>query len=185
MRFNPAPGWPQTPPGWFPPAGWTPPAHWPPAPQGWPVFLVADPSEARSGRAPVHTPPPVTHAHAGTGRVEHQAPASAQPNPNPVTYDGPGETEAAPTSTPGTALTPRTASRRGRADAKVALVVAVAVFLACSVIQGACGSSMFTDTYDGSTGMVQGLLLQITFFPGWAFTVFLVIRAVVRFSMTD
>jgi membrane protease YdiL (CAAX protease family) len=42
MTWRPAPGWPDSPPGWSPPPGWQPPADWPPAPADW-VFWV--PSE--------------------------------------------------------------------------------------------------------------------------------------------
>ncbi len=34
-RFNPPPGWPESPPGWTPPPGWQPNPAWPPAPPGW------------------------------------------------------------------------------------------------------------------------------------------------------
>jgi membrane protease YdiL (CAAX protease family) len=47
MVWRPAPGWPDCPPGWYPPAGWQPPADWPPAPAGW-VFWQRQEAEPRS-----------------------------------------------------------------------------------------------------------------------------------------
>jgi membrane protease YdiL (CAAX protease family) len=49
MTWRPAPGWPDSPPGWVPPPGWQPPADWPPAPADW-AFWVQEP---RTPRAPV------------------------------------------------------------------------------------------------------------------------------------
>ena len=37
--FNPAPGWPASPPGWTPPPGWQPNPSWPPAPPGWKFWI--------------------------------------------------------------------------------------------------------------------------------------------------
>lgn len=34
-EYNPAPGWPASPPGWMPPPGWQPDRSWPRAPIGW------------------------------------------------------------------------------------------------------------------------------------------------------
>lgn len=50
MRFNPAPGWPSSPPGWIPPAGWQPDSSWPPAPPGWQFWMPAN--EAGDGGVP-------------------------------------------------------------------------------------------------------------------------------------
>lgn len=41
MQFNPAPGWPEPPPGWTPPRGWQPDPSWPPAPAGWKLWVPA------------------------------------------------------------------------------------------------------------------------------------------------
>ena len=43
MIWRPAPGWPDTPPGWQPPAGWKPPADWPAAPADWQFWVPAGP----------------------------------------------------------------------------------------------------------------------------------------------
>lgn len=41
LRFNPAPGWPEPPPGWTPPRGWRPNPSWPPVPPGWEFWVPA------------------------------------------------------------------------------------------------------------------------------------------------
>lgn len=39
LRFNPAPGWPEPPPGWTPPPGWQPAPDWPAPPTGWQFWV--------------------------------------------------------------------------------------------------------------------------------------------------
>lgn len=39
LRFNPAPGWPEPPPGWTPPPGWQPAPDWPTPPIGWQFWV--------------------------------------------------------------------------------------------------------------------------------------------------
>lgn len=43
MVWRPAPGWPESPPDWYPPPGWQPPADWPPAPADWVFWQPAEP----------------------------------------------------------------------------------------------------------------------------------------------
>jgi membrane protease YdiL (CAAX protease family) len=43
LVWRPAPGWPDSPPGWTPPPGWQPPAEWPPAPTDWVFWQPAEP----------------------------------------------------------------------------------------------------------------------------------------------
>jgi hypothetical protein len=43
LVWRPAPGWPDSPPGWTPPPGWQPPADWPPAPADWVFWQPAEP----------------------------------------------------------------------------------------------------------------------------------------------
>jgi membrane protease YdiL (CAAX protease family) len=43
MTWRPAPGWPESPPGWQPPPGWVPPPDWPAAPAGWQFWVPAPP----------------------------------------------------------------------------------------------------------------------------------------------
>jgi hypothetical protein len=45
-RFNPAPGWPIPPEGWFPPEGWQPDPTWPAAPEGWELVVEVEPTDA-------------------------------------------------------------------------------------------------------------------------------------------
>jgi len=42
LVFNPPPGWPKPPEGWFPPKGWTPDPSWPPPPEGWQLWLTPE-----------------------------------------------------------------------------------------------------------------------------------------------
>lgn len=49
---------------------------------------------------------------------------------------------------------------------------AVGVFIVCSLVQGAFGSSMFTSTYS-DPGLIGSLLIKLTFMPGWALTILL------------
>jgi membrane protease YdiL (CAAX protease family) len=44
LIWRPAPGWPESPPGWTPPPGWAPPADWPPAPPGWAFWAPPEPA---------------------------------------------------------------------------------------------------------------------------------------------
>jgi hypothetical protein len=55
LRFNPPPGWPVQPPGWFPPPGWSPDPAWPPPPLGWELWVedtAGYPWVAPGARAP-------------------------------------------------------------------------------------------------------------------------------------
>lgn len=54
---------------------------------------------------------------------------------------------------------------------------AVAVFIVASIIQAACGSSMFSSSY-ASTSLVQDLLINVTFLPGWLLTAALALAGV-------
>ena len=49
LVWRPAPGWPESPPGWLPPPGWTPPPDWPAAPPDWQFWVP----EQRAVVAPV------------------------------------------------------------------------------------------------------------------------------------
>ena len=54
-RFNPPPGWPPAPAGWFPPPGWRPDRSWPPAPPGWQIIVddaAAGPPPAQPAEEP-------------------------------------------------------------------------------------------------------------------------------------
>lgn len=46
---------------------------------------------------------------------------------------------------------------------------AAAVFIACSLIQSACGSSMFSTSY-ADPGPLKAFILNVTFYPGWLLT---------------
>lgn len=49
---------------------------------------------------------------------------------------------------------------------------AAGVFIVCSLVQGAFGSSMFSSQYS-DPGLVGGLLINLTYWPGWLATTFL------------
>lgn len=51
----------------------------------------------------------------------------------------------------------------------------VAVFIVCSLIQGAAGSSMFSSSYRADVNAILDILVNITFYPGWIATALLVI----------
>lgn len=61
------------------------------------------------------------------------------------------------------------------------LALAAVVFIICSLIQGAGGSSMFETTYYTPDSWVLDLAMQVTFWPGWILTAVLLFRAVVVF----
>jgi len=48
----------------------------------------------------------------------------------------------------------------------------VVVFIVCSLVQGAFGSSMFSNRYR-DPGVVGAILINLTFFPGWIATIVL------------
>lgn len=60
-----------------------------------------------------------------------------------------------------------------RAMGVIFLVGAAGVLAVCGLIQGACGSSMFSRTYSSSLGPVQTIVVNLTFYPGWLATVVL------------
>ncbi|WP_406832830.1 hypothetical protein ABEG17_08410 [Pedococcus sp. KACC 23699] len=60
------------------------------------------------------------------------------------------------------------------------LGAAAAVFIVCCIVQAACGSSMFSTSYADPGSVVKDLLLNVTFWPGWAITVGLALRGVLE-----
>lgn len=55
---------------------------------------------------------------------------------------------------------------------------AAAVFILCSIVQGAAGSTMFSTRYVPTDNLLMDLALNLTFWPGWLITVTLVVSAV-------
>jgi hypothetical protein len=51
------------------------------------------------------------------------------------------------------------------------LAGAVAVFVICSLVQSAGDSSMFSSGYPADDSIVQSLLINVTFYPGWIATI--------------
>lgn len=64
-------------------------------------------------------------------------------------------------------------------EGAIQIALGVGVFIVCSIVQGACGSSMFSSSYPGSDNAVQGLLANLTFYPGWLLTLGLCARGAV------
>jgi hypothetical protein len=58
------------------------------------------------------------------------------------------------------------------------IVGGIAVFIVCSVIQGAVGSSMFSQSYVPPDNAFMELLLNLTWWPGWVVTLGLIIGGV-------
>lgn len=57
----------------------------------------------------------------------------------------------------------RAARRRGWFN----IGIAVAIFVVCSIAQGMGGSSMFSTSYQNPDNPILGLLINVTFWPGW------------------
>ena len=87
-RFNPAPGWPQPPPGFVPPPHWQPDPSWPPAPAGWQLWVddnASDPAtiSARPGEfgsSAADAPPWTGDFGTGTGDAPSWAHLSEPPS---------------------------------------------------------------------------------------------------------
>ena len=65
----------------------------------------------------------------------------------------------------------------GGRPAKFYFVAAIVVFVGAAIIQAACGSCMFSSSYS-STSLVQDLLINVTFWPGWLLTAVLILAGV-------
>ncbi|WP_052664704.1 hypothetical protein [Nitriliruptor alkaliphilus] len=75
-----------------------------------------------------------------------------------------------------------TGSSNTRSDVSSATLIGagIAVFIVCWIIQATMGgSSMFSTTYT-HRGFVQGLLVDVTFWPGWLMTGALVGKGVMQ-----
>lgn len=57
LTFNPAPGWPAPPPGWFPGKTWSPDPSWPPMPPGW-LLITLDGAVVQHKDEPTLAPQP-------------------------------------------------------------------------------------------------------------------------------
>lgn len=56
----------------------------------------------------------------------------------------------------------------------LAIAAGVGVFIVCSIIQGAGGTSMFATSFKAPDNFLLELLVQVTFYPGWAITLGLI-----------
>ena len=74
--------------------------------------------------------------------------------------------------------TPAAEAPVSRGSGVVSIVAAIAVFIVCSIIQAAGGSSMFSGNYYHS-GVGVDILVNLTFIPGWIVTGFLLLRGIV------
>lgn len=83
--------------------------------------------------------------------------------------------EACPTCSPVSA--PAVSSVRGKGLAYLGL--AGAIFVVCSMVQAMGGSSMFSTSFPDPGNLLFELLMQVTFWPGWALTGYFAFRGVV------
>jgi hypothetical protein len=74
--------------------------------------------------------------------------------------------------------TPPSATRPQRSRGVGLILAGVAVFVVCSIVQAAGGSSMFSRSYLSSHDFVMDLLMNITWWPGWVLTVGLIVSGV-------
>ena len=65
------------------------------------------------------------------------------------------------------------------------LAGAVGVFIVCSIIQGIGHSNMFSMSYPEPDNVLVGLLLNVTFYPGWLLIGSLVMYGVASFFSHD
>ncbi|MCD1286032.1 DUF4041 domain-containing protein [Brevibacterium sp. CCUG 69071] len=87
LIFNPPPGWPAPPKGWWPPASWAPDPAWPPPPPGWQLWIAEDQGasiESSDNAADSHvgTESSETTRHIGSEPVSDQVPP--RPSSPPV-----------------------------------------------------------------------------------------------------
>ncbi len=81
-RLNSPPNWPAIPEGWVPPPGWQPDPAWP-IPQGWQLWIPAEPAPQTAVPLPAQSPSPYTSAQTQSqvsglfGRRRKQAEAEA------------------------------------------------------------------------------------------------------------
>lgn len=74
--------------------------------------------------------------------------------------------------------TPPPATKPGGSGGVGMIVGGIAVFIVCSIIQGAGGSSMFSQSYYPPDNAFMDLLMNLTWWPGWIVTVVLIIGGV-------
>lgn len=122
----------------------------------------AQPQPVAAEYAPVATPTPL--------------PQPTQPlEPTPILQSTSLLDDPQPTAVPNLMA----ASKKSTSTAGIGLIVAgVAVFIICSIIQGAGGSSMFASTYYPPDSVVLDALMNITFYPGWIGTAALIIAGI-------
>ena len=61
-------------------------------------------------------------------------------------------------------------AKAGRGTGLALVAAAFGVFIVCSLIQAAGGSSMFSASYADPDNFLLGLLMNVTFYPGWLLT---------------
>ena len=66
----------------------------------------------------------------------------------------------------------------GRSASLLLIGAGIVVFIVCSIAQAAGGSSMFTTSFKDPDNPVLGLLVQVTWWPGWILTVALIGRGI-------
>lgn len=97
-------------------------------------------------------------------------------------WDGERWTEHVAPITPPQAIAPAPSESfrwGGRHSVGVMLILfGVGIFIVASIVQGACGSSMFSSRYSSDVGAIKEFLINVTFWPGWVVSGGLVLRGV-------
>jgi hypothetical protein len=73
---------------------------------------------------------------------------------------------------------PTTPPRANKGGGVGLILGGIAVFVVCSIIQGAGGTSMFSQSFESTDNAFMDLLLQITWWPGWIASIGLIVIGV-------
>lgn len=74
---------------------------------------------------------------------------------------------------------PDRVSANSRDKAISCVVLGVAIFLVCSIIQATNGTSMFDSTYSSPVGTGSDILINATWWPGWVASIVCVLRGII------
>jgi hypothetical protein len=111
-----------------------------------------------------------THHTAGAAPAAPAVPAA--PTPAHHLVERP-PAQAARATSPAPRRRPANVAARAAGLARIGL--GVAVFVVCSIVQGAGGSNMFTSSFERPDNPLLELGMQMTWWPGWIATVGLVL----------
>ena len=69
---------------------------------------------------------------------------------------------------------PKSSGAKTAASAVLSIVVGIAVFIGCALVQAAGDSSMFETGFSAPGNAVLEVAMQVTFWPGWMATAYFV-----------